>query len=122
MSRLYIMLATAVIAFGAGWQTNSWYEDSKDLAAKIATAKTEAAFQKAVSDISSTVETKLEGLRANERIIERWRTKVVDRPVYNIDCIDDDGLRLIEAYATGKPAELTGKMSERSPGANGENR
>ena len=109
-----IQLITGAVAvaivFGSGWQARSWYEDSKDLAEKEATDKAIEAFEKYESKVAATVEEKLRGLKANERIIEKWRTEVVDRPIYHVDCIDDDGLRLIKSYATGETTSIIDEM------------
>ena len=108
MIKLYAAVAAAAIVFGGGWQARSWYQDSIELG-KIELVEE---FRVEQGRVAQLVEQKLQGLRANERVIERYRTEVVDRPVYNIDCIDADGLRLIESYRTGGAAELTGEVSE----------
>ena len=50
----------------------------------------------------------LEKARADREIIYRTITKtvdrIVDRPVYRSDCIDDDGLRIANEALTGAPA------------------
>ena len=50
----------------------------------------------------------LEKARADREIIYRTITKqvdrIVDRPVYRNDCIDDDGLQSINEAITGTPA------------------
>jgi hypothetical protein len=51
---------------------------------------------------AAVLEQKLKELRANEKVIERERIKLVDRPVYSNECIDSDGLQLIERARKGK--------------------
>ena len=60
--------------------------------------------------VAQVVEERLADLRANERTIEREKIKLVDRPVYSNECLDADGVRLIERARTGgtdpaKPAD-----------------
>lgn len=111
--------AATALLFGSGWQARSWYEDSKDLAQVEATKKAIEAFEQYESRVAATVEEKLRGLRANERVIEKWRTEVVDRPIYHVECIDDDGLRLIESYATGKTTGIISEMPRNTPPPDG---
>lgn len=53
----------------------------------------------------------LEKARADREIIYRTITKqvdrIVDRPIYRTDCIDDDGLRSINEAITGAPASAS---------------
>jgi CTP synthase (UTP-ammonia lyase) len=111
MNKLYLYGALIIVIFVGGWQSRSWYEDSKDLAEKKATEKAEKKFRAEESEVARYVESKLQELRANERIIERHHTKVVSNPVYRNVCTDADGLRLINSYATG----TAGKLVEEVP-------
>lgn len=106
MIQLYAAVAVAAIVFGGGWQARSWYQDSIDLG-KIEVVEK---FRAEQSQVAQLVENKLQGLRANERITEKVRIQVVDRPIYNVDCIDADGLRIIESYRAGGSAKPAGKM------------
>lgn len=103
----YIYIAVALAVFAAGWQTRTWYEDSKDLAEQKATEEAIEAFTIVQRQVAEQVGNRLQELRANEKTIERWETKIVDRPVYNVSCIDDDGLRIISAYANGATTNVT---------------
>lgn len=47
------------------------------------------------------METKLAELKANERIIEREKLKIVDRPVYRNVCLDSDGVRIANQAKNG---------------------
>jgi hypothetical protein len=99
---------TVSLGFGSGWKTNDWYRDSVDLAELNATNKAINASMDRESKIAGVVEEKLKNLRANERVIEREKIKLVDRPIYKSDCIDVDGLQLINRSKTApaaKPAD-----------------
>lgn len=91
-----------VITFIAGWQVKGAFVAKRDLA--ILDAKNEfiKAYQEGEAHTASIVESRLQELKANERVIERERIKLVDRPVYSNECLDADGLLLIERARTGK--------------------
>ena len=100
-----IAIVAALLVF-AGWYCRGLLEDSKDLAElQGAQAAIEASMARE-SSIAGALETRLADLKANERVIEREKIKVVDRPVYRADCLDADGLRLVNAAKDGaaKPA------------------
>ena len=102
-----------VVTFIAGWQVKGAFVAKRDLA--IIEAKNEfiKAYQEGEAHTASIVETRLQELKANERVIERERIKLVDRPVYSNECLDVDGLLLIERARTGNPnsSQSTNKMS-----------
>ena len=110
-----IIAAVVVIigAFIAGWQVKGAFVAKRDLA--IIEAKNEfiKAYQEAEAHTASIVETRLQELKANERVIERERIKIIDRPVYSNECLDADGLLLIERARTGKanPIKPTSEVS-----------
>lgn len=111
MLKLYAMIALAVMIFGGGWQSRSWYEDSKDLAIQKATDKALKIFADKESEVAILVSNKLRELRANERIIEHHTQEIIERPVYSNICIDDDGLFIINnSYAHRDPAIIVDEM------------
>lgn len=91
-----------VVTFIAGWQVKGAFVAKRDLA--ILEAKNEfiKAYQEGEAHTASIVESRLQELKANERVIERERIKLVDRPVYSNECLDADGLLLIERARTGQ--------------------
>jgi len=109
-------IATAVIlalAFGTGWKVKGWKDDSVKLAQAEAVQNAVDAFHELESKIASTLEDKLATLKANERVVERETIKIIDRPVYRNECLDADGLRLIEAARAGKTE--AGKSGDEVP-------
>jgi hypothetical protein len=100
--RLIAALAIAVVAFVSGWQVKSAFVAKRDLAIIEAKHEFIQAYQQAESRTAQTIENKLQELRANEKVIERERIKLVDRPVYSNECLDADGLLLIERARAGK--------------------
>lgn len=118
-----IRLVFTILMLVIGWSVRGWFDDSKALAAAEAAAKERESFVARESLVATKVEERLADLKANERVIERETIKLVDRPVYRRDCIDDDGLRLIEGMARGSAAaEPAGKVPDGAAGADGKDR
>ena len=114
-----IPLVAAIALVVLGWWVRGLHESKLDLVQVTAAAEEREAFLKKEARVAAVVEQKLAGLRANERVIERERTKIVDRPVYRVDCIDDAGLRFLERRAAGAPAEPAGAVPAAAPSAGG---
>jgi len=107
--QLIIALVLAVACFGGGWKVRAWKAGADERAATeqaVADAKrrskdadTAAAFyekSKATQDV-------------RERIVVKEVTRVVEKPVYLRECLDDDGLRILSEdvqsrAAPGEPA------------------
>ena len=81
-------MGTTLLLVASGWWVRGWYEDSKQLASN----KTVAEVQQA---ISKQLEEKLATLKANERVIEREKIKIIDKPVYKNVCLDAEAVSLI---------------------------
>jgi hypothetical protein len=77
-----------VVGFGSGWQVHGWKIDSENAAIKQAAAQVEQA-------VAATLEKKLSQLKANQTVVRHETEKVIERPIYNNVCIDDDGVRII---------------------------
>lgn len=103
--RLAAVLAAMLAMSWLGWTVRGWQEDAEELAEQRGADKAIKASMERESNIASTLETRLQQLRANERVIEREKIKVVDRPVYSVSCLDADGVRLINAAKAGAPAK-----------------
>lgn len=101
-AKIIAAVIVVLVSFIAGWQVKGAFVAKRDLA--ILEAKNEfiKAYQEGEAHTASIVENKLQELKANEKIIERERVKIVDRPVYSNECLDADGLQLIERARTGK--------------------
>lgn len=89
-------------AFIAGWVIKGAFDDSAELAAQKARTALIEELRQNEEHIANILERKLGELKANEKVIERERIKLVDRPVYHNECLDADGLQLIERARTGK--------------------
>lgn len=101
-AQLLVLLAAVLIAFGAGWRVKAAFVAERDLAVMEARDAMIAEYRANEAGKAQILENKLADLRANERIIEREKLKIIDRDVYHNVCLDADGLRLIEAARAGK--------------------
>ena len=89
--------------FYGGWRVKSALIAERDLAIKEASAEFKEAYQTFESDIAFTLDEKLKNLKSNERVVYRETQKIIERPIYSNECLDADGLRLIERARAGKP-------------------
>lgn len=98
------MLLTIAIFLGSfflGYKYHSYESDSESLVALQAAKEVSRTFEQRESEIARVVEEKLSTLRANERVIEKRTREIVERPIYLSQCIDQDGLDIINSYAKG---------------------
>ena len=108
MIRLYATAAAAAALFLFG----AWIGHSVTAASYRADIIAEQqAAAKAVAEAAAKANQhaeELEKTRAQREIIYRTITrqvdKIVDRPIYRADCLDDDGLRITNEALTGAPA------------------
>lgn len=108
MIQLYALGAAVAISFGAGYKAHSMLQDGIDLA-KLE-AKEE--FRAGESKTAKAVVELLQERDDNVKIITKWKTKYIDRPVNNLSCTDDVGLRIIESFSTSSAGKFTGEMSD----------
>lgn len=111
--KVLAVVAVVAVSFGAGWRVKAAFVAERDLAVVEAKTAFLDAYRDAESGKAEILEKKLSSLRANERVINNEILKVVDRPVYLNECLDADGLRLIERARAGKAdtAEPAAAMS-----------
>lgn len=99
--KLVGLISLSVFCFYFGYVFNDYKRDSElsvaQEAIRIAT-ENEHEREQRVADV---VEQKLAELKANERVIERERIRIVEKPIYNVQCIDQEGLDIIKQYALG---------------------
>jgi hypothetical protein len=88
-------------SFYFGYSYNSYKNDSERLEEFEKQQRTLRELVEKESSIASLVEEKLDSLSANERVIERERLKIIESPIYNIECIDEIGQELIRKLSKG---------------------
>lgn len=110
-----MVLTGAIItaSFAAGWVVKGVFVDSQAVAIEKAKAAMIAELRDNEAHIANILEHKLKDLKANEKVIQKEVVKLIDRPVYRSECIDADGVHIIERARTGKTdsSKSTGKMS-----------
>lgn len=112
----YRILAFGVLALacvGFGYVKGLQHEQAKATAAAAKAQKLAADAYAAQTERLNQVVQQLEDSKNAKQIIYRTITqqvdRVVERPVYRNVCLDDDGLRLINAAAAGKAPTDPGK-------------
>jgi hypothetical protein len=97
-----IAVASLLIGFGGGWKTNGWRHDA---AAHAASAQQQRDTLKRMDRVDEAAASH-EDFKAKEGIryveIVKVVTKLVDRPVYRNQCLDDDGLRILRSAIRGE--------------------
>lgn len=111
-NRIFIVFTLIIISAFSGWQIRSWYQSSIDLAILEASQDNIKQFQKIESNISITLENKLQDIQNNAKTIYKYTEKIVERPVYSNDCIDTTGLQYVNSLFQNNSAELTDEMSD----------
>lgn len=99
-------------AFGAGWTSKGWLEDSRDLAAQKAREALAAQVREDMGKVSAHVEQRLSELRANERVIDRGVIREIQKPIYKRVCFEPELVRLLNDAQLGNPSEPAGEVPE----------
>ncbi len=102
--KVYFIAGLCLLSFLLGWKAHSWYSASIELASIKQVKQLTDEFKAHESNVASTLETKLAELKANERVIEREKIKIIDRPVYNNTCLDNDGVQLLNKQRSKQDA------------------
>ena len=100
---LYTYAATAIVAgalaFGAGWQVQSWRFDAKEKQRLESEAEIRRMNEKRTSLAAEGLEKDKREIEIRYRTITKTVTKFIDRPVYKNTCLDQDGIDAINGVA-----------------------
>lgn len=99
--RIVFVLFLISMSFVTGYKYSSYKNDSEQLSELINQQKIMQEWLSRESSVAEIVEHKLSELKANERVLERERIRIVEKPIYNIQCLDEDGLEILRRYAGG---------------------
>ncbi len=91
-------LATAV---SLGWVVRGWKEGAVTNANLQLIQQFKDEFHAHEQSVAGLLSEKLSTLKGNKTIVEKHFAQIVDRPVYRNVCLDDDGLRILEAARLG---------------------
>ena len=100
--KLLAGLAFTIAIFTAGWQVKSAFVAKEQLGIEKVKDEFVETYRELEGAQSALLEKKLTEFKQNDKIIERERIKIVERPVYSNNCLDSDGLSIIERARTGK--------------------
>lgn len=104
-SKIVGLMIVIVLAFGGGWTVRGWKESQSKLDTLNEQVAAMEASNKRMSEAAGKLETRLSELRKHEKVLRDEIQKILDRPVYSVECVDSDGLLLVEAARTGKPTK-----------------
>lgn len=110
-------LAIGLLLAGAlaiGWAARGWHEDSRRLTAERAARQAADVALARESRIAAVVESRLAGLEANERVIDRGLIREIEKPIYRSVCLGDDAIRLLNDAAAGR-APVTAEPAAAMP-------
>lgn len=97
-----ILLSVAITSAYGGYRLKTLQVAERDLAIEQAAKAFTEAYRTNEGIVAKRVEEAIAGIRITERVINHEVTKIIDRPVYLNQCLDADGVRLIEQARTGR--------------------
>lgn len=96
---IYTHTAVAIVAMAlgmaSGWNVQKWRYQSKETMRLEAQVQAEKRRDKASYDASVNYEKERQNVQTRFRTITVEVEKIVDRPIYGQQCLDNDGLRII---------------------------
>jgi hypothetical protein len=113
---IYTHVAAAAVAlavgFAGGWTTQGWRWDAADKQRMEQEAREKSRALDRANTASGTFEEKRTANETRYRTVTVTLEKVVERPVYLNQCIDDDGLRVLNEQISGNidPGKLGLKL------------
>jgi len=113
------LLAAALLAglaggFAGGWKVQGYRWAAADGARAEAQVEQDRMQRRVADESAARHAAELAAIAAQRRTITREVERVVESPVYRNVCLDADGLRLVEAAATGRAAD-TGEPAPALP-------
>jgi hypothetical protein len=91
----YVGGAAVLVGFGAGWTVHSWKADSERARGERAAALQLEGQQRGVHEASTRYQAGVAEIQVRERVVTKEVERVLEKPVYREQCLDDDGMRLL---------------------------
>lgn len=110
---LWACVAATAVGFGSGWVAQGWRWGAADAERLEQAAKDLHRATERAQASSGAFETKRATNEIKYRTVTRTVTEYIDRPVYLQQCLDDDGLRVLNEQITGRAD--TGKSGASVP-------
>lgn len=112
-ARLLAVLVALAVAFAAGWQVQGWRRDAAERADELLRREAADEVRRLVAGSVTRAAQGHVQWKERERVvfetIERQVAQVVERPVYRDVCLDDDGVRIVNAAIVGRVADFGGE-------------
>lgn len=104
---IYTYVATALVAvaigFSGGWKTQGWRWDAADKQRIEQEARERSRLLERAHASSGAFEEKRTANETKYRTVTVTLEKIVERPVYLNQCLDADGLRVLNEQISGNP-------------------
>jgi hypothetical protein len=100
--KLIAYALVSIALFAAGYNVRGAFEAKEKLAIEQAKAAFTKIYQDGEAVHAEILQKKLDALKANERVINNETVKVITRDVYRNECLDNDGVQLIERARAGQ--------------------
>lgn len=97
------LLVSLGLGFGSGYTVQGWKRDAADKQRIEREAKKKDEQIETAQEASAVVEKIRTVNEIRYRTVTVTLEKIVDRPVYLNQCIDDDGLRILNDQISGNP-------------------
>lgn len=99
--QVLLALALLTLGFGAGWKVDNWRQAKVQLKTQLKLEKERDAYAKKLQKKSADYERSRAALQTQKQYVVETVREIVDRPVYQSDCFDDDGLRELNSAIRG---------------------
>jgi hypothetical protein len=107
MNTLHLKIVSVILlfiaVFYAGYNVRGAFEAKEKLAIEQAKAAFTKIYQDGEAVHAEILQKKLDALKANERVINNETVKVITRDVYRQECLDQEGINLIERARLALP-------------------
>ena len=113
----YVGIGAFAVGAAGAWQIQEWRHDADDKARVEQAARDSLRRAENADRAAGDYEETKTAAEVRERVVIKEVTRVVEKPVYRNECLDDDGLRILAAdiqarTASGKPAAAVPRASD----------
>ena len=112
-----ILLIAAVFVGGivTGVKAHMGIVAERDLAQSKERAAVVQEFRNTETQVAERVASEVQKINSNQTVIEHEKIKIVDRPIYRSQCLDSDGLQLLEKARSAGGNTNSGKSIAEVP-------
>jgi len=99
--RVCVALAIVAASFLSGWKVNAWKNDAAMLKMQKEMEKAQREYKSQETKKAQELQGQLQTLRKKERALKNEVFQLIQKPIYQRDCFDNDGLLLINKAING---------------------